>query len=305
MSKSSKGKYLIVIAGPTAVGKTSVAIQVAKTLDAEIFSCDSRQIYTEMTIGTAKPSADELAAVPHHFINHKSITERYTAGMYAAEAEAALENYFKEHNVAIMTGGTGLYIEALLEGLDEFPAVPDEILQKLELELKNAGLPALAYELTNLDPTTAERIDLQNARRVIRALSVCLVEGKPYSSYIKDTTKELNFQPICIALTRDREELYTRINTRVNEMMQDGLLQEVSDLQNRSDLRALQTVGYQELFQYLKEERSLGESVEHIKRNSRRYAKRQITWFKNKGAYKHIPADDVDAIVSYISESMS
>lgn len=300
-----KGKYLIVIAGPTAVGKTSIALKAAKYLGAEIFSCDSRQIYREMSIGTAKPSPKELAAVPHYFIDYCSIEDRYTAGLYESDAEAALAEYFTKKDVAILTGGTGLYIDALLHGLDRFPEVPPSIQKALEMDLGAKGVDALAARLADIDPPTAAKLDLKNPRRVLRALGVCLAEGRPYSSYVRQEKKKLDFTPVFIALTRDRELLYERINNRVDLMMEAGLLEEATDLYERRHLRALQTVGYQELFEYLDGKVTLEEAVELIKRNSRRYAKRQVTWFKNRGTYEHLSAEGLDRIYTYISMAMT
>jgi len=279
---ANKDKYLIIIAGPTAVGKTKASIRLAQKYNADIFSCDSRQIYKEMNIGTAKPNANELAAAKHHFINYKSVTEHFTAGDYERDIDKALSHYFKANDIAILTGGTGLYIKATLEGLDVFPEVPDEILKNLESRHQSEGLKSLVSDLQNLDKKTFETIDLNNSRRVIRALSVCLVSGSSYSSFLRKKKKELSFKPLFFVLEKDRKQLYEKINQRVDKMMDDGLLKEVESLLPYQEEKSLQTVGYSELFSYLRGDITLSQAVDFIKRNSRRYAKRQMTWFRNQ-----------------------
>lgn len=285
---TNKDKYLIILAGPTAVGKTSAAIALAQSYDADIFSCDSRQIYREMSIGTAKPTVSEMQDIKHHFIDSHTIHQTYTAGMYEREIDQAFAKYFDTHKVGILTGGTGLFITAALKGLDDFPQVPSKITEELEKEYEQQGLAGLIQQLEKLDPNIVESIDRENSRRVIRALSVCLAEGKPYSSYLRKKSKELPFTPIYLCLTREREELYNRINMRVDQMVDAGLIEEARSLYPSKDLKALQTVGYQELFDHFDGNCSLPEAIELIKRNSRRYAKRQMTWFRNQGDYKMV-----------------
>ncbi len=302
---ANKGKYLIILAGPTAVGKSDLAISLARNYEAEIFSCDSRQIYKEMSIGTAKPSLSEMQDIKHHFVDHISIHQPYTAGDYERDVDKALSLYFTNHDIAIMVGGTGLYIKAVTEGLDEFPEVGEHIISALQDRAETSGLSSLADELKTLDPTSYQNLDLSNERRVIRALSVCLAEGKPYSSYLKSEKKKLPYHPIFINIQRPREELYERINKRVDRMLTQGLLQEATLLHPHKTLKALQTVGYKEIFQYLDNEMTRSESTELIKRNSRRYAKRQMTWFRNQGDFWSFHPDQKDEIYSYISSFMS
>lgn len=301
---ANKDKYLIVIAGPTAVGKTNIAIGVAKHFEAEIFSCDSRQIFDEMNIGTAKPSGEELAEVSHHFVGSRSVAADYTTGDYEREVDLALAKYFKGKDIAILTGGTGLYIKAVLEGLDQFPDVPDHILRKLDEDLAEKGIENLVEQLRKVDPSSASKMDLANSRRLIRALSVCYASGLPYSSFLTDKKKELNFTPILIGLDLPREKLYERINQRVEKMLDDGLEAEVKALLPYREKKSLQTVGYKELFAYFDGEISRPEAIELIKRNSRRYAKRQITWFKNQGNF-HLLKPNFDLVLSYIQSQMS
>ena len=274
-------KYLIVIGGPTASGKTGVAIQVARTLQTEILSADSRQFYREMTIGTAKPTEEELAAVPHHFINTLSIEQEYTAGDYEREASELLDRLFLEKEAVVMVGGSGLFIKAVCDGLDHFPEVPEKVKQQLEEDYRRFGISFLQDELLESDPEYYHEVDLHNPRRLLRALSVCRAARRPYSSFRSKKKSERQFMPIQIRLHWDRDELYQRINQRVDEMMEKGLLDEAKTLLPYREKNALQTVGYQELFDYLDGKTSLEEAVELIKQNTRRYAKRQTTWFRD------------------------
>lgn len=271
---------LIIVTGPTAVGKTDLSIRLAKHFKTEIISCDSRQIYTELNIGTAKPSKSELDEVPHHFINHKSIHDSYTAKMFSQEASQLLDSLFHIHATVIMTGGTGLYIKALIEGLDEFPEVSSKIINSLNLDFEEHGIEYLQNLLKEGDPDYYDKVDLHNSRRLIRALSVIKSSGKPYSSFLNKKKKELPFDFKYFVLNRPRAELYERINKRVDQMMEDGLLDEVKNLIEFQELSALKTVGYQELFPYIKEEVSYEHAVDKIKQHTRNYAKRQLTWFR-------------------------
>jgi len=302
---ANKSKYLIILAGPTAVGKTSTSIKLAKMLDAEVFSCDSRQLYKEMTIGTAKPSDEELTEVKHHFIGTQSILETYSAGDYERAVDLAFAEYFQNKTTAILTGGTGLYINAVTKGLDDFPTINQVVLNELNTKAADGNLDELLAELQVKDPITYKTIDKENSRRVVRALSVCLVEGKPYSSYLRKAEKELDYTPIFIFLERDRAELYQRINKRVDLMMAAGLEKEARKLYIHQDKKALKTVGYSELFNYFEGKHTYSEAVELIKRNSRRYAKRQMTWFRNQGNYKNIDAADFDNLLDYVKSQIS
>lgn len=293
---------MITIAGPTAVGKTSLTLQLAKKYDSHIFSADSRQLYKELNIGTAKPENDELHEVKHHFINHVSIHDDYHAGKYESEIDALFDTYFHSHDIGILAGGTGMYIKAALEGLDYFPEVVPDIKTTYEDKLEQEGLTPLQSELKERDPEYYKTVDLSNSRRLIRALSVIESSGLPFSSFLNQKKeKQLLFTPINICLVRDRKILYERINARVDQMMENGLLEEVENLQEWQHLKSLQTVGYSELFKHLNGEISLKQAIELIKRNTRRYAKRQMTWFRNQGHWTHIDVDDSKSIIDFIA----
>ncbi len=299
----SKKKVIITIAGPTAVGKTETTISLAQQYGAEIFSADSRQVYKEMSIGTAKPTAEELAKAKHHFIDHVSIQEHYNAGMYERDFDQKIKEYFLKNDIALLTGGTGMYIRAALEGLDDFPDIPSGIRDKYELIVKESGIEELQKLIKEKDPEYANKVDLHNARRLTRALEVIDVSGQTFTSFFQRKVKSKEFfTPIKICLTRDREQLYNRINQRVDLMMDNGLLKEVKSLANLKHLKALQTVGYAELFKYLENEVSLDEAIELIKRNSRRYAKRQMTWFRNQGEWHMIDAEDREGVIKKIKD---
>ncbi|NNE03157.1 MAG: tRNA (adenosine(37)-N6)-dimethylallyltransferase MiaA, partial [Eudoraea sp.] len=273
-----KDKTLIVVIGPTGIGKTSLAIKLAKHYQTSIISADSRQFYKEMSIGTAVPTKEELTTVPHHFIQHKSILESYTVGDFEREALEVLQSLFKTTDIVIMAGGSGLYIDAVVHGLDIFPPVDEEVRQKLNKELEDSGLEGLQAQLKKLDPIYYGKVDLFNSHRVIRALEVCLSSGKPYSSFLNKNKSPRNFKTIILGITAPRNVVYERINTRVDTMMEEGLLIEVKGLTAYTHLNALQTVGYKELFRFLKGDCTLDEAIEEIKKNTRRFAKRQGTW---------------------------
>lgn len=273
-------KYLIVIVGPTAIGKTSKAIEVAQNYNCEILSCDSRQFYKEMSIGTAVPSKEELSAVKHHFIHNKSIGDKYTVGDFERDAIQKLDLLYTTSDFAVMVGGSGLYVEAVLFGMDEFPEIDPSIRVEIQNNYQNLGITYLQESLQKLDADQFEVIEKGNPQRLMRALEVCLQTGKPYSSFLTKNTKKRNFIPIIIGLEAERSLIYERINRRVDIMIEDGLLAEVKSLQNFKEINALQTVGYKELFAFLTDEYSWDFAVETIKRNTRRYAKRQLTWFK-------------------------
>lgn len=278
--------YLIVVVGPTAIGKTAHSISLAQALGCEILSCDSRQFYKEMCIGTAVPEPDELAAAPHHFIQHKSIRESYNVGEFEKEAIAKLDELYTKSNIAILVGGSGLYVNAVLYGLDTFPPIEVSIRESIQAHYAAQGIEYLQNELKRLDPAYYQTIQtenpqtLQNPQRLMRFVEVCVGTKKPYSSFLQQVSVIRNFTPILIGLDAPREVLYERINMRVDQMMEKGLVQEVTALQDEQDNNALQTVGYKELFAHLNGDSTLVEAVEAIKQNTRRYAKRQLTWFK-------------------------
>ncbi|TQI71448.1 tRNA dimethylallyltransferase [Gramella sp. Hel_I_59] len=273
-------KMLINIVGPTAIGKTALSIEVAKLFDTEILSADSRQFYKEMSIGTAVPEPEELAAVNHHFIQHRSITEDYNVGDFEREALAKLDELFQEHHVVVMVGGSGLYTKAVVEGLDHFPEVDDSIRIELNEELSNQGLLSLQQKLQQMDPEYYAVADVQNPHRLIRALEICIGTGKAFSSFLKKKKNARNFETISVGLTAERVAIYDRINRRVDLMIENGLLEEARELYPSRKYNALNTVGYKELFAYFDEEWNLETAVSEIKKNTRRFAKRQLTWFR-------------------------
>lgn len=290
-------KYLIIIAGPTAIGKTKLCIDLAKHFDAEIFSCDSRQIFKEMSIGTAKPSTEEQSGIKHHFIDEISVNQSYNVGQYLRDFDTRLQEYFSNNDIAIVTGGTGLYIKAILEGINEFPEVAPEILDKVEA----MELPELQGKLLELDPEYASIVDLDNPMRLIRAVSVIMSSGKKFSTLLAEQIqRKLYFKPIKIVLERDREELYDRINRRVDIMLDSGLIEEVKSLSDYQSNKALATVGYTEIFKYLDGTIDLEEAIRLIKRNSRRYAKRQMTWFRNQDHFTPFHPEKIDSIIRFI-----
>ncbi|PKQ46021.1 tRNA (adenosine(37)-N6)-dimethylallyltransferase MiaA [Confluentibacter flavum] len=273
-------KFLISIVGPTAIGKTALSIKLAQHFNTEIISADSRQFFKEMHIGTAAPTKEELAAIKHHFIHHKSIEEPYNVGAFEKDVLQCLETLFKTNNVVIMVGGSGLYIDAITKGLDDFPKVDSNIREILNSDLETKGLPFLQEQLKTLDETSYNNIAIDNPHRVIRALEICLGTGKPYSSFLSKDKAKRDFKTITIGLTADRPIIYNRINQRVEMMVQGGLLKEVESLLPYQHLNALNTVGYKELFNYFNGEWDLDFTISEIKKNTRRFAKRQLTWFK-------------------------
>ncbi|MBK8519255.1 MAG: tRNA (adenosine(37)-N6)-dimethylallyltransferase MiaA [Saprospiraceae bacterium] len=296
-------KFLIIIAGPTGIGKSILAINLAKKFNAEIFSADSRQIYKEMTIGTAKPTLVDQEGIKHHFIDELSIHDKYSVGHYESDIMVRLNNYFKQNNIGILVGGTGLYINAVTAGLDEFPDVPDKIVEYLYLRYKTEGIQDLQNELFVKDPEYHKQIDLSNHRRIIRALSIIHACGKPYSSFLnRSKVIEKRYDTICILLEMPRDELYNNINIRVDRMISSGLVDEAYSLCQFKQVRALQTVGYQELFEFFDEKITLNEAIGLIKQNSRRYAKRQMTWFRKYGNWATFHPSDISRIQSYIEE---
>ena len=278
--------YLISIIGPTAIGKTALSIKLAQHFGCEIISCDSRQFFKEMTIGTAVPNKEELVGAPHHFIQNKSIFENYSVGDFENDALHKLEELFKKNNVQIMVGGSGLYVDAVLKGFDDFPDIDRSVRDEINRNYDALGIEFLQENLKKLDPEYYSKIEtenpqtLQNPQRMKRFVEVCLGTGKPYSSFIGKRKNERNFSPIIIGLEAPREIMYDRINKRVDIMLNEGLLEEAKNLYPNKQLNALQTVGYRELFDCFDGKISLEEAIEQIKTNTRRFAKRQITWFK-------------------------
>lgn len=273
-------KYLISIVGPTAIGKTSLSIELAQHFNTEIISADSRQFYKEMTIGTAAPTKEELNSAKHHFIHNKSIFEDYNVGAFEKDALQTLNELFKTHDIVIMVGGSGLYVDAISKGLDDFPEVESDIRKQLNKDLENHGLLFLQEKLKTLDEKSYNTIAIDNPHRVIRALEICIGTGKPYSSYLNKNTANRPFKTVTIGLTADRDIIYNRINQRVDLMVKTGLLEEARDLYNNKDLNALNTVGYKELFNFFDSTWTLDFAISEIKKNTRRFAKRQLTWFR-------------------------
>jgi tRNA dimethylallyltransferase len=294
-------KTLIVVAGPTAVGKTAAAIELAKHFNTVVVSADSRQFFREMAIGTAKPNAAELAAVKHYFIDSHSIAQPFSVGDFEKQGLALLDELFKTHDHVILAGGSGLYIKAICEGFDDLPTADPSIREKLNKELEEKGIESLQQKLKLADPVYYEEVDLGNPQRIIRALEVFESSGKPISSYRQATVNKRPFNIIKLALNLPREVLYNRINERVNIMVQQGLLAEVSALLPYRHLNALNTVGYTELFDYFDGKTSLDKAIEMIKQNTRRFAKRQLTWFRKDSSFHWFQANEPDLLDQMIS----
>ncbi|MDP3946890.1 MAG: tRNA (adenosine(37)-N6)-dimethylallyltransferase MiaA [Lutibacter sp.] len=297
--------YLITVIGATAIGKTALSIQLAQHFNAEIISCDSRQFYKEMNIGTAVPSDEELAAAPHHFIQNISIFDHYSVGQFEKDALKKLDELFLINNIVVMVGGSGLYTNAVIEGFDDFPEIASENRLKLNKQIENGEIEILQNQLKELDPESYNDIEIENPHRLIRALEICIGTGKPYSSFKNKNKAKRNFIPIKIGLTADREIMYNRINQRVDIMLQEGLIEEAKKLYPHKELNALQTVGYRELFDYFDEKYSLEFAIEEIKKNTRRFAKRQVTWNKKNETihwfdFKTSPSEIINKIEKII-----
>ncbi|MCC8408872.1 tRNA (adenosine(37)-N6)-dimethylallyltransferase MiaA [Mucilaginibacter sp. UR6-1] len=281
-------KTLIVVAGPTAVGKTAAAIQLARHYNTVVVSADSRQFFREMSIGTAKPDTDELAAAKHYFINSHSIADDFNVGDYEKQALQLLNELFREHDLVILAGGSGLYIKAVCEGFDDLPVAAEGLREKLNAELEQHGITYLQEKLKNADPDYYNQVDLNNPQRIIRALEVFDTTGKPFSSYRTTNINKRTFNIIKLALTMPREQLYSRINHRVDVMVEQGLVEEVRSLLPYRHLNALNTVGYSELFDYFDGKTDIATAISLIKQNTRRFAKRQLTWFRRDAHIKWI-----------------
>lgn len=295
-----KSKRLIVVVGPTSVGKTEVAIRLAEYYKTEIISADSRQIYKELEIGTAKPGADELARINHFFVNTHSIKEDFDAGEYGRKALECIHQLFNTHNTLILCGGSGLYIKAVLEGFDEMPEIPAGIREKIVEEFKSHGLLWLQKEVEAADPDYYAHVDSKNPQRLMRALELFRVANIPVKQLRKRKKIEHSFEVIKIGLEVNREELYERIDNRMDRMIEMGLFEEAEKFYPQRALNALQTVGYREIFGFLDGQYDKEEAIRLLKRNSRRYAKRQLTWFKKDQQIKWFPSDQVDQVIHYI-----
>lgn len=289
------------IAGPTGVGKTALAIKLAKYFKSEILSADSRQFYRETSIGTAKPNAEELAAVPHHFINTLSIEQNYSIGDFEKDATKLLDKLFETHQVVFLVGGSGLYINAVLYGVDEFIEVSEATRTLVKIQYAEKGISWLQEQVKQHDPDYFEEVDINNPQRLMRALEVCIGSGKPYSSFLSKNKKPRSFESIKLLINNaPREQLYEKINLRVDKMIADGLENEVKSLIPYKHLNALNTVGYKELFTYFEGEITRNQAIDLIKQKTRNYAKRQLTWFNNQDTYEEFGPDDFEKIKAYI-----
>ena len=295
------GKHLITIIGPTAIGKTTLAIKIANYFKTEIVSADSRQFYKEMNIGTAKPSTSELNSIKHHLINNKSVNDDYNIYDYEKDALKSIESIFNKKDIAILVGGSGLYINTVLYGLDEIPGISAEVRNSLYLDLELKGIKKLQEKLKLLDPSSYRSIDINNPRRLIRALEVSISTGKSYSSFLKKKKKKRDFNIIVLGMNQERLSLYKKINTRVDNMVENGLINEVKELYTLKGLNTLNTIGYSEVFNYIEDKYSLDECINEIKKNTRRYAKRQLTWFKSIDSVEWITPDyTFEKVIAYI-----
>lgn len=293
-------KTLIVITGPTAVGKTQLCLDIARHFDIPVINADSRQIYKELSIGTAKPTDAEMQGIKHYFVGTLSLHDYYSASLFEQQAIEVLEDLFKTGNYALMSGGSMMYIDAVCDGIDDIPTIDDLTRETMKRRLNEEGLERLCEELQLLDPEYYAIVDRQNPKRVVHALEICTMTGKTYTSFRKRAKKERPFRIVKIGLNRDREELYGRINARVDQMMQQGLLKEATSFYNLKSLNALNTVGYKELFNYLEGRWSLDEAVERIKGNTRRYARKQLTWYKKDPNIRWFHPDQKEDIINYI-----
>lgn len=298
---SKQRNFLIVVLGPTAIGKTALSIKIANYYNSDILSADSRQFYNEMQVGTAVPEPKELEAANHHFIQNRSIFENYNVGDFEVDALNCLHTLFEKHHIQVMVGGSGLYLNAVVNGLDNFPKVDGKIRDELNARLASEGLESLQNQLKELDELSYHDIAIDNPQRLIRALEICIGTNQPYSSFKTNSKKERNFETIKIGLTADRDILYDRINRRVDVMIQNGLLEEAKALLPHKNLNALQTVGYRELFAYFEGNTDKDFAVSEIKKNTRRFAKRQLTWFRKDQDINwfdfETPFDEISALI--------
>jgi len=297
-------KYLLTLAGPTAVGKTQVAIEIAKHFNTEIINADSRQVYREMKIGTAVPTLGQLAAVPHYFIGSRSIQEYYNASMFEQDAIALLTRLFVGHDLVIMTGGSGMYMDAVCSGIDDFPAVNSLIREQLRSDFQQKGMEWLRSRIKESDPEYYEQVDLNNPKRLLKALEIITMTDRPYSSFLTRNKKEREFSIIPVGLNVERTVLYRNINQRVDSMIREGLVSEVEALFPFRHFNALNTVGYKEIFDHLDGKISLEEAIDLIKRHSRQYARRQITWFRKNSDIRWFAPEERMAIIKFAEEKM-
>ena len=294
-------KKLITISGQTASGKTNLSIRLAQNLNCSIISCDSRQFYKEMSIGTAVPSKLELSKANHYFIHHKSVKDNYTVGDFQNDALKLIKNLFKKDDFIILTGGSGMYMDAIVNGIDKFPKIKLGVRELLNEKHNSRGILFLKNKLKELDPEYYDIVDVNNHRRLIRALEVCISTGKPYSSFLNKKNKEYDFESFNFCIKVDRELLYKKINYRVDKMISDGLIKEAKTLLKFKDLNSLNTVGYKELFEHFKGNLTKSQAIEKIKQNTRRYAKRQMTWLKNKNLVWIENNVEIDEIKRFIN----
>lgn len=297
--------YLVIIAGPTGIGKTDFAIETALHYKTEIISADSRQIYKELKIGTAAPTTEQLKRAKHYFIGNKSIHNYYNASIFETETITLLENLFQKNKIVIMAGGSGMYIDAIYKGIDDIPTVEKEIRDNLIIRLNTEGIESLRKELKYIDPGYYKRVDLKNPKRILKALEISIQTGKPYSSFLTQKNKPRNFHSILIGLNMNREELYSRINNRVDYMIESGLIDEVKQFVNNKNSNALNTVGYKEIFNYLEGKTQLNEAIEQIKKNTRNYARKQITWFNRYPDIKWFHPSELQKAIKYIDNHIS
>ena len=296
-------KKLITISGQTASGKTNLSIRLAQNLNCSIISCDSRQFYKEMSIGTAVPSKLELSKANHYFIHHKSVKDNYTVGDFQNDALKLIENLFKKDDYIILTGGSGMYMDAIVNGIDTFPKIKLGVRELLNEKYNSRGILFLKNKLKELDPEYYDIVDVNNHRRLIRALEVCISTGKPYSSFLNKKNKKYDFESVNFGIKVDRELLYEKINYRVDKMISDGLIKEAKTLLNFKDLNPLNTVGYKEMFEHFKGNLTKSQAIEKIKQNTRRYAKRQMTWLKNKNLIWIENNVEIDEIKRFINSN--
>ncbi len=298
-------KTLVVIIGPTGIGKTALAVELAQKFNTEIISCDSRQFYQELKIGTAVPSEDELAAAKHHFIGQLSIHDYYNASTFEFEVIDLLNKKFQQFATMLMVGGSGMYVDAVCQGIDDLPEIDQKIRANLERKYQEEGIESLRFELKKLDPEYYDVVDLRNPKRILKGLEICMMTGKTYTSFRKSIKKERNFDILKIGLTMDREKLYERIERRVDLMVEQGLIEEAKEFYPLKHLNSLNTVGYKELFAHFNGEYDINKAVELIKRNSRRYAKRQLSWFNRDNDINWFNRDDKVSIWNFIKKKIS
>ncbi len=300
--KSQDKKTLVILTGPTGIGKTAMSIEIAEHFKTEIISCDSRQFYKEMSIGTAVPPPVLLQRIKHHFIQNLSIHDYYNVSMFEKQVLELLNQLFKEKDIVLMTGGSGLYIDAVYKGIDDLPNIDPGIRDDLAKKWKNEGIECLRAMLKIIDPQYYEQVDLKNPKRILKGLEISIMTGKPYSQFLTNPRKKRDFNILLIGLNKNREELYDQINSRVEKMMEEGLFEEAKNLFPHKEINALNTVGYKELFNYIEGKINLDEAVDLIKRNTRKYARRQITWLGRYNHLKWFHPMEIDQVIQHIKE---